>query len=356
VLKRLEGYWRSLWIRGLTQFMRRPAAAAPDWSSGRMRLLFLRHDRIGDMIVSTAAMRAIAESHPGIELDVLASPANAPVLAGADFVRNVVVFDRHDVTSYARTARRLRSEGYDAVIDCMVTAPSVTTLLLMLATDAPYRVGIAGRGNDEAINVPIDPPGEEQLMATRIGALAAAFGVDPSTKNWRPEIVVTPTMREEAARRWRAIGNGTGQRVLINVSASAATRQWQPEKFAAVIAHIRRRMPDAIVLVTGAPNERERVADIARRGAATVADTPTLMAVFALVATADFVFTPETSIVHAASAFRRRSVAIYRHTESRRWGLHPGCGENVEHTERTLLTLEVAPVLAAIDRVLASRR
>jgi ADP-heptose:LPS heptosyltransferase len=78
--------------------------------------------------------------------------------------------------------------------------------------------------------------------------------------------------------------------------------------------------------------------------------------VFALVATADFVFTPETSIVHAASAFRRPSVAIYRHTESRRWGLHPGCGENVEHTERTLLTLEVAPVLAAIDRVLASRR
>jgi ADP-heptose:LPS heptosyltransferase len=78
--------------------MRRPAVGAPDWSSGVQRLLFLRHDRIGDMIVSTAAMRAIAESHPGIELDVLASPANAPVLEGADFVGNVIVFDRHDTT------------------------------------------------------------------------------------------------------------------------------------------------------------------------------------------------------------------------------------------------------------------
>src|SRR4051812_27672656 len=103
--------------------MRRPGAAEPDWSNGPKRLLFLRHDRIGDMIVSTAAMRAIAESHPGISLDVLASPSNAPVLAGAKSVRNVIVFDRRDPTSFLETARRLRSERYDAVIDCMVTAP-----------------------------------------------------------------------------------------------------------------------------------------------------------------------------------------------------------------------------------------
>src|SRR5947199_6632832 len=106
--------------------MRTPTTEAPDWSSGRKRLLFLRHDRIGDMVVSTAAMRAIAESHPGIELDVLASPSNAAVIEGAPYVRNVIVFDRRDPKSFASTARRLRSEGYDAVIDCMVTAPSVT--------------------------------------------------------------------------------------------------------------------------------------------------------------------------------------------------------------------------------------
>jgi ADP-heptose:LPS heptosyltransferase len=356
VLKRLEGYWRTLWIRALTRAMRRPATPKPDWSSRRHRLLFLRHDRIGDMIVSTAAMRAIAASHPEIELDVLASPSNAPVLDGADYVRKVIVFDRRDPRSYAATARRLRAERYDAVIDCMVTAPSVTTLLLMLAADAPYRIGIAGRGNDAAINVPVTPADGEHLMAARIGALSAAFGVDPASTDWRPEIAVTPAMRDEAAARWRAIGNGTGQRVLVNVSAGAATRQWQTGKFAAVIAHLRMRMPDALVLVTGAPNERDRVEAVARQSGATAASTPSLAAVFALVATADFVFTPETSIVHAASAFGRPAVAIYRHTESRRWGLHPGTGENVEHTERTLLTLEAEPVLAAIDRVLASRR
>lgn len=356
MLKRLELYWRKLWIRALSTLMRRPTTATPDWSSRPHRLLFLRHDRIGDMIVSTAAMRAIAESHPGLELDVLASPANAPVLEGASYVRKVIVFDRRDARSYVAAARRLRAERYDAVIDCMVTAPSVTTLLLMLASDAPYRVGIAGRENDDAINVAVPSPDGDQLMAIRLGALTAAFGIDPAARDWRPELVVSPVRREAAAGRWRAASvHPGGQRVLINVSAGAASRQWQSEKYAAAIAHIRMRLPDAVVLVTGAPDERDRIEGVAAKSGATAAITPSLNEAFALVATADFVLTPETSIVHAASAFRRPAVALYRYRESLRWGLHPEFGENVENAERTLLTLEVPPVLAAIDRVLARR-
>src|SRR5258708_36026635 len=110
----------------------------------------------------------------------------------------------------------------------MVTAPSVTTLLLMLATDAPYRVGIAGRENDVAINVSVDPPTGEQLMAIRLGALSGAFGVDPLTRDWRPELVVSPTLLEAAAVRRRSFATGTpgGQRVLVNVSPGSATRHW----------------------------------------------------------------------------------------------------------------------------------
>ena len=59
-----------------------------------MRVLFLRHDRVGDMIVSTGIMRAIARSHDTITLDVLASPSNAVLLEGADYVNDVIVFDK----------------------------------------------------------------------------------------------------------------------------------------------------------------------------------------------------------------------------------------------------------------------
>lgn len=352
MLKSLERRWKKLWIRLLTGLMRSPKAR-PDWGARPHKLLFLRHDRLGDMIVSTAVMRVIAESHPGLTLDVLASPANAGGIEGAPYVRKVIVFDKRDVGSYVRAAAELRAEQYDAVIDCMVTAPSVTTLLLMLATNAPFRVGIGGRGNDDAINVSVPPAGGTQYMPVELGALSAAFGVDPKSVDWRPELYVSPAQLEAAAQRWRA--DQAGRRVLVNVSAGTAIRQWQTDKYAAVIAHLRKRWPEAIVLVTGAPNDQQRVEEVARLGGATAAPTPKLADVFALVATADFVFTPDTSIAHAASAFGPLTVVMHRKHEPARWGLYPGVGEDLEHEDATLLTLEVPPVLAAIDRVLARR-
>jgi ADP-heptose:LPS heptosyltransferase len=354
VLKALERRSKKVWIRLLTGLMRSPKAR-PDWGSRPHKLLFLRHDRLGDMIVSTHVMRVIAESHPGMTLDVLASPANAAGIEGAPYVRKVIRFDRRDPGSYLRTAQALRAERYDAVIDCMVTAPSVTTLLLMLASNAPYRVGISGRGNDAAINVSVPPAGGMQYMPIELGALAAAFGVDPKSVDWRPELYVSPQKLEEAATRWRSTGQPHGRRVLVNVSAGTAIRQWQVEKYAAVIAHIRKRWPDAAVMITGAPDDQARVNEVARLSGSTPAPTPKLVDVFALVATADFVFTPDTSIAHAASAFGPLTVVMHRKHEPARWGLYPGVGEDIEHNEPTLLTLEVPRVIAAIDRVLARR-
>ena len=81
-VKRLEHWWRRVWIRMLVRLMRRPGDRRPNWDAGPSRVLFLRHDRVGDMIVSTGVMRAIARSHATISLDVLASPLNAGILDG----------------------------------------------------------------------------------------------------------------------------------------------------------------------------------------------------------------------------------------------------------------------------------
>src|SRR4051812_9152518 len=176
-LKRLELWWRKLWIRILVRSMRRPAAGErPNWASRPHRVLFLRHDRAGDMIVSTGVMRSIARSHPTITLDVLASPLNATLVRHTDYLNDVIIFDKKSSASYLATIQRLRRAHYDVVIDCMVTAPSVTTLLLILASGARYRVGIAGRGNDAAFNIAI--PGEtsdDAHMVDRLAKLATAF-------------------------------------------------------------------------------------------------------------------------------------------------------------------------------------
>src|SRR5437762_9039709 len=134
-LKAVERFFKRATTSAIAFLMGQSARGErPDWRERRYRILFLRHDRIGDMILSTGILRTIAEAYPTIHLDVLASKTNAPVLRNEPYLHDVIVFDRKAPTTFPSAFADLRRRHYDAVIDCMVTAPSLTTLLLMLAS------------------------------------------------------------------------------------------------------------------------------------------------------------------------------------------------------------------------------
>jgi ADP-heptose:LPS heptosyltransferase len=352
-LKRLERWWRGLWIRLLVRLMRRPSDARPDWRSRPSRVLFLRHDRAGDMILSTGVMRAIVRAHPTMTMDVLASPVNAPILVANDYLGDVIVFDKKRLATYLPVARRLRRARYDAVIDCMVTAPSVTTLLLMLASGARYRVGIAGRGNDAAFNV-LAPPETDPAahMVDHLAALARGFGLELSESERQPVIMLSAPERSAAESTWGA--RDGGRRVLINVSAGTSHRVWAESKYVAVMQHLRERDPAVTIRVIGAPSERVRAERVASGGGGTLVATPTLRDALALVATSDFVLSPDTSISHAASAFGIPTVAMLVRGSAQRWGLYGTIGESVENADPNLETLSVDRVIAAVDAVLSA--
>jgi ADP-heptose:LPS heptosyltransferase len=228
----------------------------------------------------------------------------------------------------------------------MVTAPSVTTLLLILASGAKYRVGIAGRGNDAAFNVTVPAETKPRAhMVDLLAALARAFDVDLATNDRRPTLTLT---RDETARAEEVWGE-RGTRILINVSAGTSARLWDDDNYVAVMRHLRDRAGDAVFRVIGAPAERRRAADIAERGGGGFVATPSIRDAFALVAGADFLFTPDTSIAHAASAFQVPCVAMYIRGTAEQWGVYQTPGESVEHPDTTLRTLTLDRMLGAVD-------
>ena len=301
------------------------------------------------MILSTGVMRAIARSYPTITMDVLASPANAAVIEGADYVNEVIVFDKRATAGYPAALARLRRGRYDAVIDCMVTAPSVTTLLLILASGARYRVGIAGRGNDAAFNVAVPAETKPQAhMVDLLAALARAFDVELATSERRPSLTLTADESSRAERAWGGVAD-RGPRALINVSAGTSERVWPDDNYVAVMRHLRERATDVVIRVIGAPAERGRAEYVAKNGGGEVAATPSIRDAIALVAAADFVLSPDTSIVHAASAFQVPCVSMHVRGKSEQWGVYDTPGESVEHSDRTLATLSLDRVLRAVD-------
>jgi ADP-heptose:LPS heptosyltransferase len=320
----------------IAAFMSPPAhtrGERPDWRERRHRVLFLRHDRIGDMILSTGILRAIAQSYPTIQLDVLASPINAAVLQHEPYVHEVIPFDRKAVLGYQRAFADLRRRGYDAVIDCMVTAPSLTTLLLMIASGARYRIGVARRGNDFAYTLPVPPRETAEHIVDKLGALVTAFGLQPTALDLRPRVRLTSAERERGERVWSGDtdhGPTSGPRLLVNVSAGRAHHYWPDDRFVAVIKTARAAQPGADVVVVSAPSERARARMISAESGARLVEDEGIRDAMAIVSRCDVVFTPDTSISHVCSAFDVPAVVLHPRGFAALWGPYETDGRAIE--------------------------
>lgn len=353
-LKRLELGWKRFWIDLLCQlFPADPAEGATLDLSRPRRVLFLRQDRIGDAVVSSGVLRVIRATAAGVTIDAVASPANAPILRRDPSLTNVFRFDKRDSKSFWMLARQLRAQRYDVVIDCMVTAPSLTGLLLMLASGARQRIGIAGRGIDAALSYPVTPdPGAVHII-DRMAAFAAPFGLAWRDADWRPQLVLTTAEMGAAHQRWNATG-GAGVRLLVNISAGHPDREWPVERTIEALRAIRERFGTLRLGVVGAPHDRMRAEQIAQEARAGYLETDTIDDLIGLVATADCVFTPDTSVTHIASALRIPMLAMFRNEhDALHWGRYATAGADLIGSGETLAELALERVLPALEELIA---
>ena len=334
MLKSVERFFRRATIWIIARLMGQSTRGErPDWRDGTYRVLFLRHDRIGDMIVSTGVLRAIAEAFPAtVKLDVLASRINAPVLRNEKYINEVVVFDRKKVTGYLRAFRAMRQRRYDAVIDCMVDAPSTTTLLLMLASGARYRIGVR-RGNDFAYTLAVPPRETADHIIDKLGALVTAFGLQPTALDLRPRVRLTVEELERGEQAWRGESEHApkqGPRLLVNISAGRGHHWWPDERFVAVIRAVREKIPTAEIVVVSSPSDRGRAAAVAAEGGARLVADEGIRDAMSIVARCDIAFTPDTSISHACSAFGKPAVVMHPRGFGKIWGPYETDGKALE--------------------------
>lgn len=320
-LRSIERGWRLAWMHIIARMLPgERTATLPDVRLTPLKVLFLRFERIGDMIMATSVIRAIATSSPLITLDVVSAPNTKPVLENNPYVRKVFTLDRGTWKSYRALARDLAEEHYDVIVDGRLNNPPIftSTPLLMWRAGAPYRVGVGGGNNDLVYNVRVKAYDRSTHYIRGSRALTAPFGVDASAIDWRPEIFLTEDERECADAVWqRAAERVAGSaaetiRLLVNLSASEQKRRWADENFVTVLKAVRAAHPTIPIVVMGLPSESESVSAVAHAVGAEAASTPALRDALALVAASDRVLTPDTSISHAASAFNKPVVVLLR--------------------------------------------
>ena len=291
----------------------------PDWSAGSPRVLFIRHDGIGDVLMSTPLLRAIARAQPNIAIDVLTFPGPASALRGLPFIRNVHAFSPGRRLTYPRQViAQIRRERYDAIIDGTVkrfvdgqmfgARVKAGMVLLLLASRAAHRIGMADRENDFVYTVPIRPSNGYAHHSLYTASLGIPFGVDPAMVHPRPAIVLTAEELEEGERAWGPAGPGS-PRLLVNISSLNECRRWQDASYALALRGVRKHRPDVQIGVIGGPGDEARVTALARDVGA-IAMVPPLRIAFAAVAKASLLLTPDTSLGHAAAALGTPAVVM----------------------------------------------
>jgi ADP-heptose:LPS heptosyltransferase len=329
----------------------RRRVAIPDWRARPYRILFIRDDGIGDLMVSMEVLRAIKEASPTFTLDLLCSPQNAPFGRTLPFVNEVIVHKRGFLLKAIPTWWRLRRREYDVAVDGRVAIGNVNkqTTCLLLSTGAPWRIGIAGRRNDRVYSVPVHLQ-EIRHWIDAIVALAQPFGIKGDSRDWRARLPFSSEERAAGNETWTRVGAGR-PRILVNVSSAQPDRQWPLERFAPVLAKARERLPNATIVISSMPAQQEA----AERLAAPVnaaALRMTLSEVKAVTATADLVISPDTAITVIASAFQIPILALMRKGTAQ-WIPYRAPGRAVFGDDPpTLVGLPSERVVAALDELI----
>jgi ADP-heptose:LPS heptosyltransferase len=304
-------------------------ATPPDWGARPYRVLLIRTGSMGDTVLMTSLARAISRSHATIEVDALVRAPFVSVLNGVPYVRQVIPFD---CTEERRNPgpglmMRLRRQRYDVVIDGMLnvdgwgrTGFPTAAIMLLLATQARYRIGQGGMRNSYIMNLPVAID-RTLLQVERAGAMAGPFGVDLESTDWRPELVLSPAEVAGAEARWstapdnRTDGRTAAARpfrLLVNVTSTEAARRWRDERMVDVIRRVRAKRPGLTALITGLPSEEKRIRELADAAGVGASIQP-MRDALALCAAADALLSPDTGITHVATAFKKPTVVLMQH-------------------------------------------
>jgi len=325
-------------------------------------ILVINVSRIGDTLLATPALRAIAKAWPQAAIDVLGHPNRVEVLRALPFLRRV--------DSISKTSAPFRgwfdrlAKPYD-----MAFVYGYDEALVRYALRVAKHV-VAFRQADDDTNVRlgtvVEAPAFQSAHAVRLAlALPAAAGVLPA--GCRLSYVVTAEERDWAASRLAA-DLPPEHTPLIGLQVASfptkAYRDWPIESFVELCGRIRSRWPQAHFLVFGGAEERPRIEILkARLGpAATVyAGRLSLRQTGALMSLLDLYIGVDTGPTHMMSAFDIPLVGLY-HGFSRSELIAPlehPCFFAVDHPQAgpdcsTEVSMADIPVETVFNRVCAA--
>lgn len=313
---------------------------AERWQEVR-RILAVRLDNLGDVLLATPAIHAIKTSLPEAEITLLAGPVGAQAGLLNPDLADVIVYEApwvdpwsrlpHDSERERRVIEALRAEQFDAaVIFTSYRQSSLPAAYFCYLADIPLRLAASIDGPGSLLTTRHRHPDWPMHEVERGLDLVGAVGFSTTETDL---VLRVPLRASRRAKRWLASLSDPLKSarqdplVVVHPGCSMPARTYPLDQFKEVVALLADWF-DAHVIVTGSDDERDLVAAITddlplsiRGSVQPMAGDFSFAEFAALIQAADLIVTNNTGPMHMASALKTPVVALFALTNPpEQWG------------------------------------
>ncbi len=307
-----------------------------DWS-GAERVLCVRLDALGDVLMTTPALRALKEALPGRRITLLTSPAGAESAALIPSVDEVIIYaapwmkatsPRADSRADRALIRRLHDARFDAAaIFTVYSQNPLPAAMLCTLAEVPLRLAHCRENPYQLLTHWVPEPEPEHLLRHEVRRhldLVRSVGCQISDERMVLEVPSVARMRLLGQLQRLGVDPRSAW-VVIHPGATAPSRRYPPEQFALAARRLVLDV-DMQVIFTGSSAERTEVEQIQTAMGVhsfSLAGELDLGELAALLAMAPLLIANNTGPVHIAAAVGTPVVDLYALTNPQHtpWGV-----------------------------------
>lgn len=283
-----------------------------------MKILITLLGRIGDMILLTPTFRLIKDKYPDAQIDIIASRHNSIIPKNNPDINFVYVYDKK-FFNVIRLLYRLRKEYYDFYIDPKDHF-SRESYIFSRIVKSKTKIGFNREGyNNFDISVDNSEQNKNLFHSTRILKAFKPIGINI------PEVLPRPILfeDEQSAQYVEKFLHDVPKEkkvALLNISASKDYRMWQLEKWQKFVEEFSKS--NIFFVLSSEPRHRELLKKLETENTQ-IFRARNFNDIISITLKVDFVITPDTSIVHVASAWNKPTFALYLGYEYLYWWFRP---------------------------------
>ncbi|MDR2395709.1 MAG: glycosyltransferase family 9 protein [Endomicrobium sp.] len=265
-------------------------------------LFFRNDDKIGDMVVSTLIFREIKKYYPNIKIIVLCGKNNAEILK---YNRNVdeIYTTRDSFLKDLSIYVSLRKQRISLGIDFYTFGHCFISLLILRIVNVSTLVGFY-KDSYNIYDLSINKDFFNEHISKRYEHVLKILGID----NPNLDYDIFTSSKEDSIAIELLKKSNSKYNIVLNPFAASKHRSFSFDKLQSLVSILEKQINCSVFIINYKNNNNLLTL---KNDKTFICRVDSVLKSASLIKYADAVITPDTSIVHIAAAFNKKTVAFY---------------------------------------------